>query len=126
MVKKIFIQDWGTYLDKTLVVVNSEFKDVVSFCKSNKIYHRDMKKMLKILKEEMASDCKGSLIESDEKRTLLYIRKFDYSWESYSIILHEIHHEVYLWAKKNCMENEMEAQAYQFEYLFNEINKKLI
>ncbi len=58
--------------------------------------------------------------------TVLWLKVYDIHWECMETLIHELHHAVYIVLGKNrSMADEMEALAYQQEFLFRSIRQHL-
>ena len=122
---KIFIQDYGTYDHDILVAAGATQKEVVAFTKK----HKCKKEFIKWLESDTTmfelSKGKNGLFCWSEAGKLLLLKKAKDDWDYWDCLAHEVHHVVHHLAKKNMMEDEMEGQAYLFEYLFRSIRRKL-
>ena len=56
---------------------------------------------------------------------VLLLRPYQDAWEYWETLMHEIQHIVQYLAKCKGMNDEPEAQAYLFEFLFRSIRRKL-
>lgn len=125
--KYYYIQSWGTYASDTLVFVGYDFNGILKVLKK---YKQDG--FIEFLKNDTSlktnisnNNYKGYAIGYNTKSILL-LKEYKNDWKCFDIILHEIHHLVYIiLGQERDMKNEMEAQAYQFEYLFKNIRQKL-
>lgn len=117
-----YIQEWGTYECDTMVCVNMTHDMILK-----DMAKRGAKKALitgfnKLTKEDY--DCRA-FIWHHSGRTLLWLSKWD-NQEMLGVLLHEIFHMIFFVMEKNKgMEEEYEAQAYQGQYLFNQIRAEL-
>lgn len=116
-----FIQDWGSYQNDTLVYVGYGKEEI----KKDLQKYQDSATVISNL-ETVDFDGFRGLVITDRAKTLLVLSKWDGGWEYLEVLIHEIHHLVYMVMVKNkMMEDEMEAQAYQQEYMFRQIRQKL-
>jgi hypothetical protein len=61
-----------------------------------------------------------------DRSVILYLREWVRDWHSYETLLHEIVHAVqYIFEDCRGLWSENEAVAYQIEYLFRSIRRKL-
>ena len=123
--KKYFLQNWGTYSNDTFVCVGMNKKEITEALKklsaSKDIIDRWENKGCDF--HEIGSN--ASVWEEDGL-TLLWFKKWTKTWNDLNVLVHEIYHLIYLVLhKRKGMADEQEGCAYQFEYLFNEMRKKL-
>lgn len=118
--KKIFVQNWGTYQNDTLVCIGVTFEEICKYC-HKKLFIAPNPEIEKTIKEGYPAQT----YVNEDHSSILWMRKFKNNWQSFEILLHEIHHLVYNIFGLKGMEKEKEAQAYQFEYLFHNIRRKL-
>lgn len=122
--KKIFIQDWGTYSNETLVCINVSFDEIVKWTIKNKY-----KVPVLIQEPEETRECikeaPGFVVIGSDHTSLLWMKEFRDKWEFYETLMHEVHHLVHGIFSHKRMLHEKDANAYQFEYLFREIRRKL-
>lgn len=128
-VKTIFVQDWGTYPNQTLVCLGAKPKEILAYAKRIKAKPILLKWLTeevdKSIKESIEKDHLGFFMHNDG-RSILWLREFTDNWDFYGVLLHELHHAVFVILGSNKkMEEEIEAQAYQFEYLFQQIRRKI-
>lgn len=121
----IFIQDYGTYAHDILVAAGATRKEIIAFSKKNKC-KKDFIEWLEKDERmfELSKTEKGLFCWSDAGKLLL-LRTVKDDWEYWECVMHEVHHATHHLAKRNMMEDEMEGQAYLFEFLFRSIRKKL-
>lgn len=125
----IFIQDWGTYQNETLVVVGKTAKETIRWCKKIKVN----KKFLEWLENNLEKHEVHSKERNDpaffmfgETNSVLFLEPYKDSWNYWETLIHETMHMVdYVLSALRLMEKETEARAYQQEYLFHSIRKKL-
>ena len=126
--KKIFIQDWGTYKNETLVCIGTGHKEVLRFINSHGIQKRFKKWILgneELFKSAVDRKDNGFFL-FNEGMSLLWLKDWKNDWEHYDTLLHELNHAVYfILGNSRLMNAEPEGLAYQQEYLFREIRHKL-
>jgi len=120
---KIYIQDWGTYPNQTLVCSGVNYDSIISYCRKNKI-KIDVSSKEKLLKQSFEINY-GLAIVFRDNSSLLWVKDYKNNWFWVENLMHEIHHLVFMLSDNRNMSNEMEAQAYQFCYLFKQIRKRL-
>jgi hypothetical protein len=68
----------------------------------------------------------GGFVIYDEKcKRVMWLPKWNGKYRELSNLAHEIHHLVFLLAKQKGFQDEIESQAYLFQYLLDNIYKKL-
>lgn len=128
--KTIFIQDWGTYGDETVVAVGTTIDEVVQYLKKHKASQGSIKSMEEDAKElsETMKCSKGFFAKPNDTTvgSFLWTRDWDNSWEHSEVLVHELFHAVYnTLGKGRSMMDEQESMAYQQEFLFRAIRRKL-
>jgi hypothetical protein len=123
-----FIQDWGTYQVDTIVVVGLNHDEILEFYKKEDACPEQIKAFADC--REQLADCykqKGFYWKPESlKAGVLWMRNWADCWENYETLLHELHHAVHFYlVGARQMQDEMEAQAYQQEYLFRAIRRRL-
>lgn len=129
--KAIFVQKYGTYTNEMVVIAGvTDKKEVFRYLKKIKAKPKFSKWLLENFDDW--TDClknknKGLFCYNDiiGEGTVLLLRSPDDSWEYWEVLMHEIHHTVQHLAKTKMMFEEVEAQAYLFEFLFHSIRRKL-
>jgi hypothetical protein len=117
--KYYFIQNWGTYSNQTLVIVGYDYKETVKILKR----YKQAEPFINIMTEDKLEN---DFVLTKDGKTLLYLRYFEDAWDWYEVLMHEIHHLVhFVIAEQRQMADEPDAQAYQFEYLFKNIRRKI-
>ena len=128
MKKFIFIQTCGIFRNEIIVAINSSYEDIMKFAKKEKL-RRDFIFGLQDHKEviEEQYEKAGYVLMNEELRysAILGLKDFSTTWESISVLLHEIHHLVAMVAVQKGFVPELEAQAFLFESLFRDIRKTL-
>jgi len=127
---KIFLQDWGTFKNQTLVAVGVGTKEMAAYMKrigakqsSIDVFNNDKQRL-----EELMKSSNGFFSTPDDASTgsILWLKSWDESWKDYEVLIHELFHAVYcILGKGRSMMEEQEAMAYQQEFLFGEIRRKL-
>lgn len=124
----IFWVDTGAFMDSFIVSVGKSKKEILSYAKKTKA-SKDTIKLIEELEDEDLDTSRRigmTLMEKKSKAVvLLHFPKVDDTWDSWETVMHECHHAVFLLSKKKGFEDEMEAQAYLFEYLFRRIRRTL-
>ncbi len=125
-IKKIaFIQDWGTYVNETVITCNMSFDEILVWMSKNKLISEAIERFSK--DREMVEDQmnKGStVLWHREGYSVLIFKEFIDKWSFYETLIHEICHLIYIIMQKNkLMSDETEACAYQTEYLFRNIRR---
>jgi len=129
--KAIFIQEWGTYTNQTLVAVGSSTDEMLRYLKKNKVNKASIDAFVAD-KQNLESQMQNSLglfcrPKDGDAGSILWLKNWDKNnWRCYEILIHELFHAVYgILGKDKGMLDEEEALAYQQEYLFGEIRRKL-
>lgn len=128
MRKIIFVQDYGTHTDQLLVCVGVSNKEIIAYCKNkkNKIVPEFADWVEKTIDEKTIEKNKGTFAWNDNMNgTVLHLKKNEDTWDFWETLIHELHHAVEHFRVKKAMQDEPEALAYQQEYLFRSIRKKL-
>lgn len=125
-----FIQDWGTYSNQTLVVVGMNHKQIIAKMKQMHLNKEIIQEFDKSGKDkddiELIKGANAFCWLDEHGRSVLSFVKWDGSWVDYDTLVHETYHLVYsILHKHKNMKKEEEACAYQMEYLFRNIRKKL-
>lgn len=120
-VKMHFVQDSGVYKTDNLIAVGYTKKELIKIVKK----YQGHELMLKEIEKQDWDTFSGIVIESDDNKRLLYMPHYINNWEHLAIFLHELHHLVFMIARHHNLDDEMEAQAYLYEYLLNKITKKI-
>lgn len=122
-----FMQGWGTYTNETFVCVGLDNKEIVSGLK--KIGANDLCELVEsYLKDTptglVGGEHNGFVWEHDGK-TILWLKDVPNNIQNTSVLVHELSHLIDKIFGRKALLEETEAKAYQFEYLFREIMKKL-
>lgn len=124
MKKYCYVQDWGSYQNDTFVIVGMTHREVVKKMKSlkfnkNAVHVYDTKVFLDNYESE-------GFVFTIGGKSVLWLRNWKKDDEHLGTLVHETAHLIYLILGKNKgMEEETEAQSYQQEFLFNNIQKRL-
>ena len=126
----IFTQDYGTYSDEILVVSGiTDKKKVFAYLKKihalvpfSKWILTDWDEFQEKLKKNKGLFCWNTEVSG----TVLFLQQCGDAWDFWTTLLHETNHIVFQIAHRKGMKDEMEAQAYLQEYLFNSIRRKLL
>ena len=128
IVKCHFIQEWGTYTNQTLICVNLTTDEIIKAAKKEKAakwFIDILEKDKEDIKKLMDDGARGFFM-SNQGASVLWLKKFEDEWEWYEVLMHELHHAVHHILRDNKgMGDELEAQAYQQEFLFREIRHVL-
>ena len=127
----IFTQDYGTYTNEILVMSGiSDKKKVFAYLKkirANVDFTKWVLTDFDELRNRLGKTESGLFAWNDKVNgTVLFLKQCSDSWDFWEALMHECSHIVHRIAKKKgFLENEVEAQAYLFEYLFRSIRRKL-
>lgn len=121
-----YFQEWGTYNIDTLVSVGTSYDQLLNYATRLKA-KKDNLEALRNGKEKIISLMERPAMFIDlPNGNILWIKKYEDKWEFYEILVHELFHAVYMvLGQDQRMLKEEEAMAYQIEFLFREIGKKL-
>ena len=122
-----FLQRWGSYSNETLVIVGATKGEIIAFMKR-----------LDVKEEIIARFERNGPTDDDADQlayvwnppgtgvTLLYFKDWVNDWDHWDTLLHETNHLIHhVLVKSKGMHEEPEAQAYQQEFLFRTIRRKL-
>lgn len=127
----MFVQDFGTYTNEILVLCGvTDKKELLKYLKKVKAKFEFSKWVLEdfdgwkkdIEKKHLAQFCFNNEIQGG----VLMLRPMEDCWNYWEVLMHEVHHIVQNLAKQKGMFEELEAQAYLFEYLFKSIRRILM
>ncbi len=122
----IFIQDHGTYSNETVCCFGGTKKDILAYLKRIKATKSAIQFVSKDFPEKYPSE-NGFIIYSDNGQTVLWMFPYKNCWKFWDILIHELSHLVdVVLSKQKCMSEETEARAYQIEFLFKTIRRKLM
>ncbi len=126
--KRVFIQDWGTYTNQTLVVLGMNRKQIVHQLKRfgvKKDFKDWIEKNGEFIDENIAREDKGFFAHNNGG-SILWLKGWDNTWGAGEVLLHELHHAVhFILGQSKGMLAECEAMAYQQEWLFRTIRRRL-
>lgn len=126
--KFYFVQEWGTYSNETLVVVGMTKDEILALLKRKK-YNKDI--VNRFTSHGPSLECfstKAAFVWAPPQfgATLLYFPEWRFDWDHIETLVHEINHLLFfVLGQKKGMSDETEAMAYQNEFLFREIRRKL-
>jgi len=127
-----YIQEWGTYNTQTPVFVGYSCKEVTKVMEGRKDWKKEiLEAWKKDGMHEYDADGKSGTVWRHEGYTLLMLRDWDGSWKSLDNLLHETMHLVlgHLGMSKYFVRSsediEQEGLAYQQEFLFRQIRRRL-
>src|SRR3990167_2000029 len=125
----IFQQIMGDIFGDTMTIcVGANHKEILAFAKKHS-YKKELFDYLKENSEDfdlILSNDKGRFIYNSKVRCLfLVLEHYEDKWDFWENCLHELHHAIFRFAKIKSFQEETELQARLFEYLFNEIRRKL-
>ena len=129
--KGSFVLDWGTFQDDTLVLVGLGHSEWEAAAKkvdgAAKGFVDWVKKAADNCYEAGAFEgTKGFFYHDTSPWTILCFPEWNGTWEDYGTLMHELHHAVhYVLGERRHMKDEMEALAYQQEFLFSQCRRKL-
>ena len=122
--KKIFVQGYGTHTDQILVAVGVSRKEILSYLKKVKARPEYIDFIKKT--DDKFFENKGTFAWNDKvDGTILYLKKYEDLWDFWETLIHELHHAIEHFRVKKAMQDEPEALAYQQEFLFRAIRRKL-
>jgi len=118
----IFIQDWGTFSNETLVCVNVDKAQILRYMKQTRIKHE----IIALFEAKSETDAQAFVWTPVRTGcTLLWLRTWTGDSEDLDILVHETNHLVFDISRDKGFKDEAEIQAYQQAYLFSEILEKL-
>lgn len=127
--KGAFYQNWGTYTNETLVAVNMSHVEIVRWMKTHKAkpeiiaeWEEGKEDNEKIF---LTDQHKGVTWTSKNGASLLWFKKWENTWDCFETLVHETRHLVDAVFKDKRMLEEAEACAYQQEFFFRELRRKL-
>ncbi len=119
--KKAFEIDWGTYPIKMHVCVGMDSKEIKEYAEGI-MSKREFKRLEK---DFFDIDSYEGFYMRLEGLNLLYLERWGRHEDSKTLI-HELHHAVHIHLHNDRhMTNEIEALAYQMEYLYDQVVTKL-
>lgn len=136
-IKFWYTQDWGTYDDKTLVFVGYTEREALAQMKRAKLNKRDIAIFeMDLMKDEIDFDdfvAGSAWYRQQSQHSAIFLPSFTNTMESYETLMHEcLHLTLYVMSRRNFIDSEdgkilieQEGIAYQFEYLFHNIRRRL-
>lgn len=124
----MFLQDWGSYGNHTLVSVGMTYDEIIKESKKRKLPKKVIEEMEESELEVAIGDHNyGCVWQANTGDTFLWLRSFtSETWVEHDTLVHEVLHLVqYVIMEDKGMAKEWEAQAYQQEYLVKEIRSKI-
>ena len=125
--KTWFIQDWGTYENKTLVIVGHTKAEILPILKKANSSEGIIKEWLDEEDDGVLESSAGFVMKFGAgANTLLWLRDCDKTLDWHDILVHEVLHLIQEGLMQyRCMSEEWEAQAYQQQYLVKSIRDKI-
>jgi hypothetical protein len=126
-----YLQDWGTYNNQTPVFVGYTIKEITAIIKKQGWNKEVTKKWCDESEElEKFMEGKNGSVWSYEGWSLMYLPHWHGTWDEMETLVHECFHLVIEQLGKqkafiNGERVEEEGMAYQQEYLFRSIRRKL-
>ena len=119
----IFIQDWGTFTNETLVCVRASKQEILRYMRANRIKPELIELFEK--KPERVDASAFVWTPTGTGCTLLWLSGWVGDPDDLDTLVHETNHLVYDIARDKGFQNEPEILAYQQAYLFSGILEKL-
>ena len=116
----IFLQDWGTFTNETLVCVAVTEKEILQFMKRNNF----RKTLIEQFERKSAPSAGANAFvwtPIGTGCTLLWMDSWLGRREDVNTLVHETNHLIYDISRDKGFKDEPEIQAYQQEYLFKNI-----
>lgn len=127
--KFFYVQEWGSYTNQTLVCVGMTANEIVSASKklkSDKEFIDFLDKDIRDEVDKLQIDGSNGMFTEKNGASLLWLKVWENTWKSTGVLIHELSHAIYMILDKSKgMMDEVEAKAYQQEYLFHQIRSKL-
>ena len=118
----IFIQDWGTFSNETLVCVNRDKAQILRYMRQTRI----KPELIELFEAKSETDAAAFVwTPRGTGCTLLWLREWAGDPEDLDTLVHETNHLVYDISRDKGFKDEAEIQAYQQAYLFSGILEKL-
>lgn len=125
MKKYSYIQDWGTYHNETYVAVGMTHDEIVKDMTKRHFHKGDVLAYQQNVGPSNYEESAAFVYRRGGK-TSLWIKEWKGNWEDCGILVHETNHLVhFILGDNKGMFSEIEANAYQQEYLFEQIVFKL-
>jgi hypothetical protein len=118
----IFVQDWGTFSNETLVCVNRDKAQILRYMKQTRI----KPELIDLFEAKSETDA-AAFVWTPARTgcTMLWLRGWTGDAEDLDTLVHETNHLVYDISRDKGFKDEAEIQAYQQAYLFSGILEKL-
>lgn len=125
--KHWFILDWGTYTNQTFFSVGYTPSEILKILKKKKWVNKEF---VDAITEDLdlLNDTTGkfsAFVWHKKGASIFWVPFFEDDWKFWDTIVHETHHLVRFMSDDKMMLDEEEAQAYQQEYFFRTIRRKL-
>lgn len=128
---RIFLLSHGTYANETIVAIGAAMPEVIRYAKRIGAKKDAVAWLETCHKEDLENHTTPS--ESGYIReapaggyTLMWLKPFEDCWEFWETLIHELSHLVdFVLSDQKRMAKETEARAYQIEYLFRQVRRKL-
>jgi hypothetical protein len=118
----IFIQDWGTFSNETLVCVNRDKAQILRYMRQTRV----KPELIERFEAKPESDAEAFVWSpSDMGCTMLWLREWAGDLEDLNTLVHETNHLVFDISRDKGFKEEAEIQAYQQAYLFSGVLEKL-
>jgi len=126
---RAYIQGWGTYTNQTIVVVGMTHDQITGVMRRMKADPKIIAAWDKDKKENderWLAGANNGCSWFHDGRSLVWFKDWKNNWEHWDTLVHELSHVIdQVLAVEKGMATETEGKAYQFEYLFRQIRRKL-
>jgi hypothetical protein len=123
--KKIFVYDSAIFEVDVLICVGSSCQDIKKWVLKNAV--KELKDFFQ--KNDISDNQQGTLhrISLSKNYYILYLKEFNFTWDDFGLLLHEIVHlKQYLFMDRGIKkELELEFEAYFIQNTFLRIRKQL-
>lgn len=119
-----FLQDWGTFRNETFVVVGMGRLEILLAMKRQN-FRDDAIKAFENEFRPRDNDPADAFIWTYEGVSLLWFRDWKIDLEHYGNLVHETNHLVFEMSRDGGYRDELEANAYQQQYLWLNIIRKM-
>lgn len=121
----LFVQNHGTLSNETLVAIGATGDEMVAYLKRIKA-NKGMIEWVRTWKDSKPSPTGWVRTESEKGWTVLWLRAYEDTWDYWEVMIHELSHLMdFVMNDQKSMQGETEARAYQAEYLFRSIRRKI-
>ena len=118
----IFIQDWGTFSNETLVCVNVDKAQILRYMRQTHI----KPELIDLFETKSETDAAAYVwTPNGTGCTMLWLQGWTGNPDDLDTLVHETNHLVYDISRDKGFKDEAEIQAYQQAYLFSGILEKL-